>query len=186
MKRVLGFALFSLALVSVGLPPQAARAQAPDGSRVRSESVGVAPELAVGHVARYRVTYTTSQTSAANRTSSVVSITNKSGVTCSTSVDWRIGFAGLACTTVLTLGPGQTGEHCSRPLPGAVSVCNRTCAVPLTTYEGSGIVGSNTVVGCQNIAVSARTYHTTGSTDSAVAAATDAKVVRIGVGNSGD
>jgi len=182
-KLALSLAL-AFTLTGFGALPYAALAQAPD--RGGAEPSSPTPQLPAGHLARYRVTYTSSQTTAANRTSTVVSITNQSGVRCVTSVDWRIGFAGLACTTVLTLGAGQTGEHCTRGLPVQVSACNATCVAALVNYEGSAIVGSRNIAGCQNIAVSARTYHTTGSTDSAVAAATDAKVVRFGVGNAGD
>ena len=92
----------------------------------------------------------------------------------------------MACTTTLVLGPGQTGEHCSRALPGAVTICNATCAPNLTAYEGSAIVGAANVSTCAALAISARTYHTTGATDTAVAAATDAKVVRINASNVGD
>jgi hypothetical protein len=143
------------------------------------------PALPVGHAPRYRVTYMSSQTIFANRTSTVVSITNNSPAWCSTAVDWRLGFGGTVCTTRLTLGPGQTGEHCSRLLPSAVSTCNVTCA-PAVTAEGSAIVGSQSnIAACSAIAVSARTYHTTAG-DAAVAAITDANIVKIFSGNTGD
>jgi hypothetical protein len=128
-----------------------------------------------------------SQTTAAARSSTVISITNQSaGATCATSVDWRIGFGGVACTTTLVLGPGQTGEHCSRPLPGAIAVCNATCAPALTNSEGSAIIGSQNITGCNFIAVDGRIYHTTGTADGAVAAITNPHVVRITTGNAGD
>ena len=193
MKRITWLLLSVFAAVIFGLSPTYVLAGnssrgAPDDS---SENAGFAvlnatPQLPAGQVARYRVTYMKSNTATANRTSTVVSITNQSGATCSTGVDWRIGFGGTACTTSLTLGPGQTGEHCSRSIPSAVSSCNATCSPGLTFNEGSAIVGSSTTTGCSKIAVSARTYHTTGTDDSAVAAATDAKIVKIGAGNSGD
>ena len=162
---------------------------APDGSDTLEYSTQlgeVAPALAPGHVARYRVTYTNSSTTTANRTATVVSITNQSTGSCSTSVDWRIGFGGVACTTTLVLGPGQTGEHCTRALPSPVTICNATCAPALTSYEGGAIVGAANVSTCAALAISARTYHTTGAADTAVAAATDAKVVRINASNAGD
>ena len=143
--------------------------------------------LAAGHVARYRLTYMHSQTGAANRSATVISITNQNAAgNCSTSVDWRIGFGGVACTTVLTLGPGQTGEHCSRPLPNTIVSCNATCAPALIFTEGNAVIGSQNTTACSRIAVDGRLYHTTGSTDSGVAATTNLNVVRIGAANAGD
>lgn len=167
------------AVDNVGLAPDA-------GENAGLPADVIAPELPAGQAALYRITYMSSQTGTANRTSTVISITNNSTVTCGTGVDWRIGLGGIACTTSVLLGPGQTGEHCSRNLPFAVSACNATCSPILTNAEGSAIVGVSTTTGCANIAVSARTYHTTGTGDTGVAAVTDAKVVRIRNGNIGD
>ena len=172
----------SVALTLGGVYSEAALAQ-PD----RGPGNVAVPELPAGHVARYRLTYMTSQAnSSGTRTATVISITNHSGVSCSTSVDWRFGFGGVSCTTALTLGPGQTGEHCSRPLPGAIASCNATCAPALNLIEGSAIVGSRNIAGCGLIAVDGRVYTTVGSTDSAVTSATNPHVVRIGAGNAGD
>jgi hypothetical protein len=183
MGKAILFLLLALTLGGYGLNPTAVQAQSPDGSS--EDEFG--PSLAVGHVARYRLTYMTSQTTAANRTSTIISITNqRSSGSCQTSVDWRVGFGGVSCTTVLTLGPGQTGEHCSRPLPGQVAVCNATCAPALTNIEGNAVIGSRNISGCNLIAVTGRIYHTTGSTDGAVAATTNPHVVRIGAANAGD
>jgi len=145
-----------------------------------------ASALPAGHVPRYRVTYLNSQTGAPNRSATVVSITNQSNASCSTSVDWRVGFGGVSCTTTLTLGAGQTGEHCARSVPGAISVCNVTCSPELTSIEGSAVVGSINRGACNKIAVDARVYHTTGNADDAVAAISNPKVVRFGLGNAGD
>lgn len=143
-------------------------------------------QLAPGHIARYRITYFNSNTATANRSATVISVTNQGTATCATSVDWKIGFGGVTCTTVLSLGPGQTGEHCTRGLPSPVTVCNATCSPALTAAEGSAILGAENTTACSALAISARTYHTTGANDDAVAATTDAKVVRINVSNAGD
>jgi hypothetical protein len=189
MSKAAWFLLFALTLGGYGFYPTTVLAQPPDqpDQQQVEGALDVAPALPAGHVARYRLTYMTSQTTAANRTSTVVSITNqRSSGNCTTSVDWRVGFGGVSCTTTLTLGPGQTGEHCSRPLPNQVAVCNATCSPALTNIEGNAVIGSQNVTGCNLIAVDGRIYHTTGSTDSAVAAVTNPHVVRIGAGNAGD
>lgn len=192
MKKVTRFLLSAITTLSCGMLSNYAQAVdmgnlAPDaGENVGLPAEVIDPELPANHFPLYRVTYMSSQTATANRSATVISITNNSFVTCGTSVDWRIGFGGTACTTTLVLGPGQTGEHCTRPLPGAVSACNATCSPTLTNTEGSAIVGIPATSGCANIAVSGRTYYTTGINDTGVAAVTDAKVVKIRNGNIGD
>jgi hypothetical protein len=175
--------LLTLGLVGVVLNAATSLAADDIGRGAGPSSQAALPS---GHTARYRVTYMKSNTTSAIRTSTVVSITNHSSLSCSTSVDWRVGFGGAACTTTVTLGPGQTGDHCSRSIPSGITSCNATCSPSLTFHEGSAIVGSSSFSNCEKIAVSARTYYTTGSTDGTVAAATDAKLVKIGFGNSGD
>jgi hypothetical protein len=187
MGKAVWFLLFALTLGGYGLYPTAVLAQPaqPDIGDSGEVSAPVSA-LPAGHVARYRLTYMTSQTNTANRTSTVISITNHSTVSCSTSVDWRIGLGGLACTTTVTVAPGNTAEHCSRSLPFAVASCQATCSPALTNTEGSAIIGSVNTAGCNLIAVDGRIYHTTGSTDTAVAATTNPHVVRIGAANAGD
>lgn len=194
MKQATSFLLSVIAAVGYGVCPSDALAQ--NGSRGPDDNEGgfaaesPAPALAPGHVARYRVTYMKSNTAAtALRTATVVSITNQSLVTCGTSVDFKIGFGGTACTTNITLAPGETGDHCSRTIPSGVTTCNATCAPApgLAFAEGSAIVGSSILPSrCSAIAVSARTYYTQSLSDAPVSAITDAKVVRIGAGNAGD
>lgn len=185
MSKAVWFLLLALTLGGFGLYPTSVLAQAPDRGDVEVTSDATI-QLPAGHVARYRLTYMNSQTATANRSSTVISITNQSGRSCVTSVDWRVGFGGVACTTTLLLGPNQSGEHCSRPLPGAVAACNATCAPALTFTEGNAVIGSQNLAGCQLIAVDGRIYHTVGSTDGGVAAVTNPHVVRFGAGNAGD
>jgi hypothetical protein len=166
-------------------PNDAAAAAAPDEDGPTSLA---GPQLPAGYTARYRVTYFSSQTGvAALRSASIVSVTNHNTATCAVAVDWKLGLGGVVCTTAINVAPGNTVDFCTRTLPAGVTSCNSTCAAPgLTNAEGSAIVGSRTVTGCERIAVSARTVYTQTTTDSPVSAITDAKVVRIGLGNSGD
>jgi len=146
----------------------------------------ISPQIAVGQVRRYVATYMASRTAPSPRSATVVSITNNSSTTCGTSVDWKIGFGGVACTTSLTLAPGQTGEHCSRSINDGLAVCNATCSPQLTADEGNAIIGSTSGTPCAAIAVSARTFYTTGASDQTLNAVSDANIVRVGAGNNGD
>ena len=182
MSKALSFLGLTFTLLAA-LPPVAALAQADRGPAAQA----AAPELPAGHVPRYRLTYMTSQSLTAIRSATVVSITNQSGATCVTSVDWRFGLGGgAACTTTLSLGPAQTGEHCSRPLPDEIANCNATCSPALTAIEGNAVIGSRNIAGCDRIAVDARIYYTTGATDTAVSAVSHPNIVKRGVGNIGD
>jgi hypothetical protein len=183
MRRLHLFATVGLLMSGVALMIAPARAQAPDGSDRASRA---APALPGGDVARYVVTYMNSDTFTSPRTATVISITNNSSATCRTSVDWKVGFLGVACTTVLTLAPGQTGEHCSRPLSTGDLVCNATCSPALTAIEGNAIVGSTNNGACAAIALEGRTFYTTGSTDATLNAISQSKVVKVRTGNAGD
>ncbi|MCI0736047.1 MAG: hypothetical protein L0Y50_07220 [Beijerinckiaceae bacterium] len=146
----------------------------------------LSPQPPAGTVARYRVTYFYSNTSAnPPRSVSIVSITNQSAVTCRVAVDWKIGFGGVACATNLLLGAGNTADFCTRSIPVGITACNSTCP-GLNFTEGSAIVASSTTTTCDRIAVSARTVYTGSTSDAAISAITDAKVVRFGFGNIGD
>jgi hypothetical protein len=146
----------------------------------------ISPQIAAGQVRRYVATYMASRTAPSPRSATVVSITNGSSTTCGTSVDWKVGFGGVACTTSLTLGPGQTGEHCSRSINDGLAICNATCSPQLTGEEGNALIGSTIGTPCAAIAVSARTFYTTGSADQTLNGVSDAKIVRVGAGNNGD
>lgn len=183
-----GIALLSQAALAQ-TSGQSIRAQAGDMGENPEYAAQLAPPQAMlppGHIARYRVTYMKSSTATPLRSGTVVSITNHGAAACATSVDWFIGFGGVACTTALTLGPGQTGEHCSRTLPASIVGCNATCAPVLANQEGSALVGAANVAACSALAISARTHFTTGTNDENLSSTTDAKVVRAGGTNNGD
>lgn len=143
-----------------------------------------------GTIARYRVTYFKSNTSDVNlRTASVISVTNHApfGVNCTVAVDWKLGTGANACSTSVSVAPGATVDFCSRPVPAGVTTCNSTCpGAGLTAVEGNAAIASTNSTDCARIAVSARTYYTASTTDSPVSAITDAKIVRVGNGNTGD
>ena len=168
-----------------GIPSASQAQQLEDrGNAAITSSLRLAP----GTIARYRVTYfRSSTTTPALRSASVVSVTNHNSATCTVSIDWNFGAGGTVCTTTLAIAPGNQLDFCSRSIPGGTTVCNSTCpGAGLTAHEGSAIVGSSTTVGCDRIALSARTIYTSTTTDAPIDAITDAKVVRIGAGNSGD
>jgi hypothetical protein len=180
-KLVLGSVAATAVCMSIATGGFAQRAD--DGGR----GPRVLPPLATGTVGRYIVTYLKSRTDIAQRSATVISITNNSTAVCSTSVDWKVGFGGVSCTTNLSLAPGQTGEHCSRNLSGGgLASCNATCSPEQTFIEGNAIVGSTTGTTCAKIAVYPRTFYTTGSTDQTLNGVADAKLVAVGLGNAGD
>ncbi len=195
MKEVTYLLLIAAAL-TFGMPGPSSSAQGRPGANAADEftpdedgpSSLATPQLPAGTLARYRVTYFSSQTGvAALRSASMVSITNHNTANCTVAVDWKIGLGGVVCGTSFVLTPGATADFCTRTVPNGVTACNSTCAAPgLTNHEGSAIVGSSTIAGCDRIAVSARTVYTQTTTDSPVSAITDAKVVRISAGNTGD
>jgi len=144
------------------------------------------PQVAIGQVPRYVATYMASQTGPSPRSATVVSITNNSSSVCGTSVDWKVGFGSVSCTTTLSLAPGQTGEHCSRSLNSGLAVCNATCSPELTAIEGNATIGSSSGAPCAAMAVSARTFYTTGTSDQTLNGVSDTNLVRVGAGNNGD
>lgn len=195
MKRAHLVAILGLTLMLSAVTPSAVLAQADVDSRSPHPlQPAAAASLPVGHIAVFLIPYMSSQTgSPSDRTATIVSITNVGGTTaCPTSVDWRLGFGGAACTTTLNLSGGAvatnnigaTGEHCSRSVPGAVAACNATCAPDLTGIEGKAVVGTTSA--CVNrIAVDARLYHL-GPGDVPTNAVADLKVVRLPQNNKGD
>jgi hypothetical protein len=147
-------------------------------------------QVPAGQVRRFLVTYMNSQRVAAIRSATVVSVTNQSlTASCSISVDWFRGasaFNAPVCTTNITVAPGRTVDHCSRPLPDAITACNATCNPALTFDEGRAVISSTNAPECSRVASSARVYYTTGSGDSGVSAITDSKILRFGLPNTGD
>ena len=142
--------------------------------------------LAVGPVETpvWLVTFMKSMTGGAIQTCTVISVTNQGARSCPTSVDFLFGEGSLACTTTLTIEPGQTWEHCSRDVKGAIVTCNATCSPGLTFTEGRAIVRT-TLVCKPKIAVYPRVYYTSAE-DGVVQAIADVNVVRINKANAGD
>jgi len=185
MKSGSLLAILGLTL-AIAAGPQVARAQEADDSH---GSARIGSALAPGHVAVFLVPYLKSHAGTADPSATIISVSNVGGVTaCPTSVDWKIGFGGTSCTTTLNLAGGlpvgDTGEHCSRNVPGDVATCNSTCVGGLNFIEGKAVIG--TTPACVNrIAVDARLYHL-GPNDVPTNAIADLKVVRLPLGNKGD
>lgn len=187
--KPLAYALLATAALAFAAPASIAFAQGPEAASEDDEAAGgrfaAQPALPAGTVARYRVTYFKSNTAAAAlRTASIVSATNQSGVSCTIAVDWRTGGTVVSLTQSLVVAPGAQVDFCTRAIPSGITSCNATGA--LTFNEGNAVVGSSTTTTCERIAVSARTVYTGTTTDAPVSAITDAKIVRIGLGNNGD
>ena len=102
MRRTLLFLSSAFAVALCASYSDGALAQQAPDKPAPGARASVAQALPVGHVARYRVTYMSSQTNTANRSATVVSITNQSAGNCSTSVDWRVGLGGW-CAQPLSL-----------------------------------------------------------------------------------
>jgi hypothetical protein len=183
--KTLIYLLLAAPGLTFGMGPSVALAQdRPDEARPGQPS----SQLPAGTVPRYLVTYFHSQGGLAGaRSASIVSITNQSPVICTVAVDWKNQGGGVACGTSLTIGPGVDVDFCTRNLPNSITLCNSTCpGGGLVFNEGSAVVGSSTALGCDKIAVSARTFYASVITDFPPTAITDAKVVKYGFGNSGD
>ena len=134
----------------------------------------------------YRVTVMKSRTTDAIRTATVVSVTNQARVSCDLAVVWLRGFDPTpVCTTTMSVGAGLQTDCCARAIPEALTTCNTMCTPDLTFHEGTAVVSSSVLADpeCLCLAVSARVYDTTGTTYSVVTAISDAKIVRINLGN---
>jgi hypothetical protein len=179
----LAYLWLAAAVVAIGGLPSGALAQGADADDEAFERS--APQLPVGTVPRYRATYFKSNTASSTlRTASIVSATNQSGITCLIAVDWRTGGTATSLSQSLSVGPRAQVDFCTRAIPSGITTCNATGA--LTFNEGNAVVGSSTTIGCERTAISARAVYTGSTTDAPVSAITDAKVVRIGLGNIGD
>jgi hypothetical protein len=183
-RKTLAYLWLAAAVVAIGGLPPGALAQGADADDevvVRS-----APLLPVGTVARYLVTWFKSSTGVVG-SASFVSVTNQSDITCRIAVDWRINGVVTNLSQNLFAAPGQQVDFCTRATQGiatqAITTCNMTGA--LTSAEGNAIVGSAITPGCEKIAISARTVYTSNN-DQFLDGITDAKVVKIGMGNTGD
>jgi hypothetical protein len=176
---VLAALLFSGSLVPVVL---AVEDDGSDGDAIspRENALAVGPvEIPV-----WLVTFMKSMTGGAIQTCTVISVTNQGTQSCPTSVDFLFGDGILACTTTQTVEPGETWDHCSRDVKGAIVTCNATCRPGLTLAEGRAIV--RTTAACKpKIAVYPRVYYTSAG-DGAVQAIANVNVVRINKANAGD
>ena len=166
------------------LPQVMAQSRPSDGT----PSPGLEPAVPVGQLVRYVVTFMSSITSGTiNPTGTAVSITNNGPDTCDVSVDWFRGHSTtISCTTNFTsLPPGQTTVLCSRTLPNWVSVCDISCSPALTFHEGRARVNSTNTTYCARTAVDARVFYFSGG-DASVAAISNPKIVKTGIGNRGE
>lgn len=146
----------------------------------------LSPSFAQSILPGYRVTYYRSSTEPPIRSAAVVSVTNQSTGTCSVAVTWKNQAGANVCALNIAVPAEGHRDFCTRPIPGGTTLCDATCAPNLNAHEGSAIVGFSSATDCQKIAVSARTIYTSTTTGSPVDAITDAKVVRMNAGNSGD
>ena len=187
-------AALGLAVLLATVAPNVVHAQHLDDSAGLSagEAAGLAAAavtLPAGHRPLFLIPYMKSHSGTPDPSATIISLTNVNGATaCPTSVAWNIGFGGTSCVTTLNLAGGgavgDTGEHCSRNVPGDVATCNATCAPGLGFIEGKAIVG--TTIACVNrIAVDARLYHLQVN-DGPTTAIADLKAVRLPLGNKGD
>lgn len=136
-------------------------------------------------VARYLVTYMSSQTGGSVRSATVVSVTNQSDKTNLVSVSYFKGFSDNTSpvgVTSFSIPPDFTVDFSSRNIPGELTTVNSVCNPELTFDEGRAIVSSRR----PEIGVSSRVYYTAGDRDRELLAITDSKVVRFGQGNKGD
>jgi len=193
MRKTLWWLLLVVIVAGIGVFPtaQVAAQEPDDGSSDDYEALyqqAPYPQLPTGQVRRFLVTFMKSNTSTAIRTATVVSVTNQSlTATCSVSVDWFAGasaFTAPSATTNISVPPGRTVDHCSRPLPTGITTCN--AQTNLTFLEGRAVIASTNSAACALVGASARVYYTTGTTDGAVAAITDSNIVRFGLANTGD
>src|SRR5262249_583028 len=147
----LWFLLVALALVSTGIYTPAVRAaDDDDGSPASAASAEALNTQAIVIDANatlipiYRVTFMTSRTTDAIRTSTLVRVTNQGLSPCDIVVTWLRGLDPTpVCTTMLSLDSGFQTDFCSRAIPDALTSCNKTCAPELTFHEGTAVVASD-------------------------------------------
>jgi len=180
----------SLAILSQSLPTKVARAAGRDDGGGTAVANGGA-ELEIGTAVRYRVGYMKSRAGSAPRSATVVTVVNEANVSCTISVDWRLGFSetgpgGVICTTTFAnLARGQSVEFCTRAVPEGIATCNSVCSPELTFEEGNAVIGSTTGTACGKLTVGARTFYF-GATDAELTAISDSAVTKFGVGTVGN
>jgi hypothetical protein len=186
MTRRRSLSIMLAALLLSGAPGSvvvlATEGDGSEGDMTRSEALSAVVPV---QIPAWLVTYMKSATGGAIQACTVISITNQSATrSCPTSVDFFFGSGDLACTTTVTIEPGQTWEHCSRNITPGIVFCNASCQPPLTNVEGKAIV--RTTEGCRpKLAVFPRVYYTN-SVDGAVQAIAAVNLVRINKANAGD
>ena len=194
--------LITLTLMSAGIDAPAAHAADNDdgspASAAGEAALSIDAAASVIDVSKlvplYRVTFMKSRTTDPIRTATVVSVTNQAPQPCDVAVEWFRGFDPTpVCTTTMSLDVGFQTDFCSRAIPDPLTSCNSTCTPNLTFHEGTAVVYGHVYClfgspfgGDPGLAVSARVYYTTGTTDSVVTAISDSKIVRFGNGNLGD
>jgi len=153
--------------------------------------------LAQEEIPRYRVTYVKSQTTGAaseTRSATVITVVNQHSSSCTARVEWFGQNGDSACiSSAVPLAAGEAVQFCSRTLPGGISACtNRAlCSSLPNAINGTAVVSSSPLSGCNLLAVEARVYYlgtnALGNTaDSAVSAISNSRVVFIGEANLGD
>ena len=154
-----------------------------DGSINAETDPKTQPLIPTGQVARYVVTNMVSEP---NKAATVVSITNNGPAACNVSVDWSLGSGSVVCTTnFASLPAGQTKNFCSRNPGSNFVTCGVTCSPALNFHEGRAQVASTNNANCAKIAVDARIFFFNGS-DTTLGGAYGPKIVKKGLGNSGD
>jgi hypothetical protein len=134
---------------------------------------------------RFLVTYMNSQARSAIRSSTIVSITNRSEKPNRVAVYFYYGFsddAAPAGRAFFTIPPDYTIDIASRDVPNSITTVNAISSPELTYHEGRAIVFSQN----DQIGVSARVVYTEGSKDEKLLAISDSKIVNYYKGNQGD
>jgi hypothetical protein len=179
MKRGRSLAIMLAALLLSGALGSANLAAEDDGSDGAIPSFTRSLAAVPVEIPAWLVTYMKSATGGGIQACTVISVTNQAATrSCPTSVDFFFGSGELACTTTVTVEPGQTWEHCSRNITSGIVTCNAFCQPPLTAVEGKAIV--RTTEACRpKIAVYPRVYYTN-SVDGAVQAIGEVNKANVG------
>ena len=141
--------------------------------------------VALPGVARYLVTYMTSQTGGRVRSSTIVTVTNQSMRPNVVTVSWFKGLTDNSSpvgVSSLVIPPDFTVDFGTRDLPSELTLVNSLPNPQLVFDEGRGIVSSRS----PEIGVSARVYYTSGDGDEQLLSITDSKVVLFSKENLGD
>ena len=167
--------------VALGLPGPASAA---DDLTESEPAVGAPAAETLGHVNAWDVTFVKSRTGDTINSMTAIGIRNTGKNACQTAVDWSIGGGGVVCTTLLTISPGQSFQHCSRSVASGAVTCSATCDPEQTFVQGYATV--TTTPTCKSkLEVDARVYYLTGTPEQ-ITGVVDPKVISAGKKNSGD